>query len=182
MVEQKNRRGGLKRDSWRTFHRRLFLARRLLHGPTDAATLIADTRAFFNSSGDVEDIYPGDARAALRHDMAALRDEFECAINLGPDQSYTLADLGQLALLDLPDEDLEALAFLIATFSEGALPNAGRVDALLDRMVALLPTDRREHLRRHTHDVRLDRPQPSRSGAERTLDLLRRALRRQELR
>ncbi|MEI7769217.1 MAG: WYL domain-containing protein [Chloroflexales bacterium] len=175
------RRGGTKRDSWRTFHRRLFLVRRLVRGAADAATLIADTRAFFNASGDVEDIYPGDARAALRHDMAALRDEFECAIDLGPDRRYALNDLGRLALLDMPDADLEALAFLISTFGESALPNAGRVDALLDRMVALLPADRRAHLRRPTRDVRLDYPQPSRDTADRTLDLIRRAVCHQEI-
>lgn len=176
------RRGGTKRDSWRTFHRRLFLVRRLVRGPADATTLIADTRRFFNQSGDVEDIYPADARAALRHDLAALRDEFECGIALGADGCYTLSDYGRLALLDLPDEDLEALAFLLSNFGEGSLPNAGRVDALLDRIVALLPPERQRGLPRPPRDVRLDYPDPSRSLAPRTLERVRRALRdRQEL-
>ncbi|MEI7643916.1 MAG: WYL domain-containing protein [Chloroflexales bacterium] len=182
MTDQNPRRGGSKRDSWRTFHRRLFLVRRLVRGAADASTLIADTRAFFNTSDDVEDIYPTDARAALRHDMAALRDEFDCTIDLDPDRCYALNDLGRLALLDMPERDLEALAFLISTFGESALPNAGQVDALLDRIVALLPADRRTLLRRHPRSVRLDEPQPTRAAAERTLDLITRALRRQELR
>lgn len=175
------RRGGTKRDSWRTFHRRLFLVRRLVRGPADAAALIADTRAFFNQSGDVEDIYPADARAALRHDLAALRDEFECAITLDEAGRYAIVSYGRLALLDLPDEDLEALAFLLSNFSESSLPNAGRVDALLDRIIALLPPERRKGLPRPARDVRLDYPNPSRSVAPPTLERVRRALGRQQL-
>lgn len=179
--QDRPRRGGTKRDSWRTFHRRLFLVRRLVRGPADAATLIADTRRFFNQSDDAEDIYPTDDRAALRHDMAALRDEFECEIALGVDGCYTLTAYGRLALLDLPDEDLEALAFLLSNFAEGSLPNASRVDALLDRIVALLPPERQRGLPRPARDVRLDYPDPSRSLAPRTLERVRRALGRQQL-
>ena len=178
---QPRRGGGTKRNSWRTFHRRLFLVRRLVRGPADAATLIADTRASFNQSDDAEDIFPADARAALRHDLAALRDEFECVIALGTDGCYAIADFGRLALLDLPDEDLEALAFLLSNFSESSLPNAGRVDALLDRIVALLPPERQRGLPRPARDVRLDYPTPSRSLAPHTLERVRRALGRQQL-
>jgi hypothetical protein len=141
-MDTPQRRGGTKRDSWRTFHRRLFLVRRLIRGSADAATLIADTRAFFNQSDDAEDIYPADARTALRHDLAALRDEFECTIDR-VDGCYQIRDYGHLALLDLPDQDLEALAFLVATFAESPVPNAGQVDALFARVVELLPPDRR---------------------------------------
>jgi|YNPBryunderm2012_1023409.scaffolds.fasta_scaffold02241_10 predicted DNA-binding transcriptional regulator YafY len=181
MTDSSRRRGGAKRDSWRTFHRRLFLVRRLVRGPADAATLLADTRAFFNASDDVEDIYPPDARAALRHDLAALRDEFECRITLGSDRRYALTDFGRLALLDLPDEDLEALAFLISNFSNSTLPNASRVDALLDRIVALLPPERQRGLPRPARDVRLEAPTPSRSVAGQTLERVRRALGRQQI-
>ncbi len=178
---QPPRRGGSKRDSWRTFHRRLFLVRRLVAGPADAATLIAATRAAFNQSDDVEDIYPGDARAALRHDLAALRDEFACVIDrVGG--SYQLSDYGRLALLDLPDEDLEALAFLLSTFDDASMPNASRVAALLDRVVSLLPAERRRGLPRPPRDVRFDLPRPSRSLTPATLARVRRALGRQQLR
>lgn len=175
------RRGGTKRDSWRTFHRRLFLVRRLVRGPADAPTIIADTRRFFNHSDDVEDIYPRDARAALRHDIAALRDEFGCAISLDAQGRYTIDDYGRLALLDLPDEDLEALAFLLSNFSESSLPNAGRVDALLDRIIALLPPERQGALPRPARDVRLDYPSPSRSVAVRTLERIRKHMGRQQV-
>lgn len=179
--DEPRRRRGTKRESWRTFHRRLFLVRRLVRGPADAATIITDTRAWFNQSDDVEDIYPADARAALRHDLAALRLEFECVIVFGPDGRYAIDDYGRLALLDLPDEDLEALAFLLSNFSEGSLPNAGRVDALLDRIVALLPPERQRGLPRPARDVRLDYPSPSRSLTPHTLERVRRALGRQQL-
>lgn len=182
MSSPKPRRGGgKKRNSWLTFHRRLFLVRRLVRGPADADTIIADTRRCFNQSDDAEDIYPADARAALRHDLAALRDEFECAIVLDAEGRYALTDFGRLALLDLPDDDLEALAFLLSNFGESSLPNAGRVDALLDRIVALLPPERQRGLPHPAHDVRLDYPTPSRSLAPRTLERVRRALGRQRL-
>lgn len=172
--------GGTKRESWRTFHRRLFLVRRLVRGPADAATLIADTRAFFNQSGDVEDIYPSDARAALRHDLAALRDEFECTIDrIGG--CYYLSDYGRLALLDLPDSDLEALAFLLSSFEATSLPNAASVAALLDRVVALLPAERNQRLGRPNREVQLDLPRPSRSVAPDLLARLQRVLGLQQI-
>lgn len=179
--DHSRRRGGTKRDSWRTFHRRLFLVRRLVRGPADAATLIADTRRCFNQSDDVEDIYPAEARAALRHDLAALREEFECVIRLDSEGRYAIEDFGRLALLDLPDEDLEALAFLLSNFSESSLPNAGRVDAVLDRIIALLPAERQRGLPRPARDVRLDYPSPSRSVSPHTLARVRRALGHQRL-
>lgn len=179
------RRRGEKRSSWRTFHRRLFLARRLVRGSADATTLIADTRAFFDIATGADDdgaIYPPDARAALRHDLAALRAEFDCAIDLVADGRYALTSLGRLALLDLPDADLEALAFLLSTFRESPLPNADRVDAVLDRIVTLLPADRQMRLGRHTRDVRFDLPQPTAPGVDQLLAKLRRSLGQQQVR
>lgn len=170
--------GGTKRNSWRTFHRRLFLLRRLVRSPADAATLLAAARDFFVD----DDIYPPDARAALRSDFRTLREEFECVITLRDDGCYALEDFGRLALLDLPDEDLEALAFLLANFSETPLPNAGNVDDLLDRLLSLLPPERRARVPRPARDVRLDYPQPSSTAATHTLKALKRALRRQQVR
>jgi predicted DNA-binding transcriptional regulator YafY len=169
--------GGNKRSSWITFHRRLFLVRRLVRGPATAETLIADARAFF----DDPEIYPPDARAALRHDFQALRNEFECVIRRREEGYYALEDFGRLALLDLSDNDMEALAFLIANFSEGGLPNAAQVDALLDRIVALLPHDRRIRFQRPARDVRLDYPASTSPSADHTLRLIKRALRRQQI-
>jgi predicted DNA-binding transcriptional regulator YafY len=197
-MEKPTRRGGIKRASWLTFHRRLFLVRRLVRGPADPITLIADTRAFFNQSDDTEDIYPTDERTALRRDLAALRDEFECTIDY-VNGCYQLSDYGRLALLDLADEDLEALAFLMSNFAFSALPNAPRVAALLDRIVALLPPERRQGLMgslplppdapehrggsklQRSREVRLDYPVPSRSIDQQLLAHVRRALGRQQI-
>lgn len=149
------RRGGDKRSSWLTFHRRLCLLRLLVRGPADAATMIARIRDSFD-----DEIYPADARAALRHDLAALRNEFECVIER-EGTTYHLRDYGRLALLDLPDPDLEALSFLVASFAESPLPNAGQVDALLRRVAGLLPPERRRLLERSGAPLRLDTPRPS---------------------
>jgi predicted DNA-binding transcriptional regulator YafY len=173
--EPQRRRGGDRRSSWTAFRRRLFLVRRLVRSPADAATLIEEARNRFNHLIS-DDIYPGDARAALRADFRRLREEFECEIERQPDNRYAMTSLGQLALLDLPDDDLEALAFLVANFSESTLPNAARVDALIRRILALLPEDRRRLLDRGARDVRLDVPTPTNSLMDRTLEIVRRSI------
>lgn len=157
------RRGGDKRSSWLIFHRRLFLVRRLVRGPADAAALIADARACFDA-----EIYPPEARTALRHDLAALREAFDCEIERGADGRYAVVEYGRLALLDLPDSDLEALGFLASIFDESPLPNAGQVGALLDRIEALLPAERRGRLGRSQRPLRLDGPRPT-AGADAAL-------------
>lgn len=169
--------GGDKRSSWQVFHRRLFVVRRLIRGPASADTLIAEARLFF---GDPE-IYPPSDGTALRHDLSALRGEFECQIERDVLGRYVLGSPGRLALLDLADTDLESLAFLVATFRDSTLPNAPQVDALLDRIMSLLPDERRAALERPRRDVRLDHPQPSAATPDHTLRQLRRALHRQEV-
>jgi predicted DNA-binding transcriptional regulator YafY len=158
MADQTSRRrgGGTKRSSWLTFHRRLFLVRRLVRGAATAEELIADARVCFNA-----EIYPPDARAALRHDLAAIRDAFECEIARDADGRLAVVEYGRLALLDLPDGDLEALSFLASVFDESPLPNAGQVGALLDRIEALLPADRRQRLGRGQRPLRLENPRPT---------------------
>jgi len=165
------RRGGLKRSSWLTFHRRLFLVRRLVRGAASAETLIADARAAFDA-----EIYPPDARAALRHDVAALRDAFECEIARTEDGCYAIVEYGRLALLDLPDGDLEALSFLASAFDESPMPNAGQVGALIDRIEALLPGERRQRLGKTSRPLRVDTPRPSAGPDLAVVERLRGAL------
>jgi predicted DNA-binding transcriptional regulator YafY len=165
-------RGGDKRSSWLTFQRRLFVVRRLIRGPAHGAELIALARAAFDDA-----IYPPDAAAALRHDLAALRVEFGCDIGYSPASGYTLAHPGRLALLDLPDAELESLAFLLDTFADSPLPNGAQVAALLNRIIALLPEDRQQQLRRSAPYPRVDQPATSDSAA-RMLKTLKRAVRR----
>lgn len=137
---------GDKRSSWATFRRRLILVRRLLRGPATVAELI---RAAEVEQG--AEAYPPAADLAVKHDLQSLRDEFGCVISYQRAQRvYVLEELGDLALLDLPDDGLEALAFLDATFPDDA-PIGGndRVRLLIGRMFALLPAARRDAIGRH---------------------------------
>jgi predicted DNA-binding transcriptional regulator YafY len=168
--------GGDKRSSWLTFHRRLFLVRQLIRGPATTAELIATARQAFG-----EEIYPPDEGTALRRDLAKLREEFECDIKRDSTGRYTLVSPGRLALLDLPEAEVEALAFLAATFADGDLPNAQTVDSLLTRVAELLPTPRREQLRTARAQPRIDRPQPSSVRSDRTVALLKRLVGREQV-
>jgi predicted DNA-binding transcriptional regulator YafY len=140
------RSGGTKRSSWLTFRRRLLLVRLLLRGPASGADLIAAVQAELGDEG-----YPPAAGAALKHDLDALKAEYGCTIVYQRDYGvYALTDLGELALLDLPPECMEALAFLDASFPAGsALPEHAHLRDLLDRVLRLLPMTRR-----HQHQQR----------------------------
>jgi predicted DNA-binding transcriptional regulator YafY len=135
------RHGGTKRSSWLIFRRRLALVRTLLRGPLARDELIAAVNQEMPDEG-----YVGDTASALKHDLDALKDEYGCRIIYQrTHKRYALEDLGELSLLDLPDSCLEALAFLDASFPEGAaLPEHASIRDLLDRVLLLLPGRRRE--------------------------------------
>lgn len=144
--------GGTKRSSWLTFRRRLLLVRALLRGPASSAELIAAVDAELGQQG-----YPEAAAAALKHDFDALKGEYGCSIVYDrPTRCYLLVDLGELALLDLPDPCMEALAFLEASFPEGSgLPEHANLRELLERVVLLLPPARQLQHRRRRSTIRL---------------------------
>jgi predicted DNA-binding transcriptional regulator YafY len=146
-------RGGTKRSSWLTFRRRLLLIRILLRGAAGSAELIAAVQAELGDEG-----YPPAAAAALKHDLDALKAEYGCQITFQRERGvYVLQDLGELALLDVPHECMEALAFLDASFPAGsALPEQAHVRALLDRVLRLLPATRREQHQQHRTAMRLN--------------------------
>jgi len=169
-------RGGDKRSSWLTFQRRLFLVRRLIRSAADSATLIAEARAAFDA-----EIYPPDATAALRHDVDALRREFGCTIRFKASTGYVLEEPGQLALLDLPDPELEALVFLVTTFADSRLPNAVQIEALLHRIISLLPDGRRPPLLHSFTYPRFDYPLTTTEPPRKMLSLLKRAVRHQQV-
>lgn len=131
---------GDKRGSWVTFRRRLILVRRLLRGPATVTELI---QAAEEEQGP--EAYPPAATIAVRHDLQSLRDEFGCVISFQRAQNtYMLEELGDLALLDLPEDGLEALSLLDATFPEDApIGSYDRVRLLISRIFALLPKSRR---------------------------------------
>lgn len=175
-----HRSGGTKRSSRLTFRRRLLLIRLLLRGPLTGADLIAGVQAELGDEG-----YPDAAASALKHDFDALKSEYGCQIRYRRNfQHYQLDDLGDLALLDLPDQCMEALAFLEASFPAGAaLPEHAYIRELLERVTALLPANRRDMASRQGAAIRLQLPDsPSERINATTLATIRRAVnRRQEL-
>ena len=163
--------GGERRSSMLTFQRRMLVARCLIRGAVTTATLIAEARALQGVEA-----YPTDASAAVRHDIAALRDMFGCEISYQRPHGYVLEYPGDLALLDLPDEELEALGFLLSTFHDTALPNAIPVGAFLDRIVSILPEQRRRQLQRASSHPRLDSPRAARRPAQPIIERLKHSL------
>lgn len=149
------RTGGTKRSSWKTFRRRLLLVRLLLRESMSGSRLI---EMVCSEMGD--DGYPAAAMLALKHDLDALKEEFGCRIRFNrATATYVLGDMGELALLDLPDTSLEALGFLESSFPPGAdLPEHAHVHSLLNRLLLLLPENRREQHRQARSMVRLQFP------------------------
>ncbi|MDW8148107.1 MAG: WYL domain-containing protein [Roseiflexaceae bacterium] len=178
-MTKERRRGGDKRSSQLIHQRRLFLIRRLIRGPATAQDLIDEANATFTNVP--EGIYPADAAAALRHDIAALRREYGCAIDRDEDGVYVLTSPGNLALIDLPDGEIEAMAFLRDVYSESDLPIAAQISALLGRIESLMPEDCRNRLRSLTASPRVDRPQAPAEGVAEMMYALKGALRKHEV-
>jgi predicted DNA-binding transcriptional regulator YafY len=152
-----NRRtGGAKRSSQLTFRRRLLLVRLLLRSPSSSATLIAAAQRELGDEG-----YPPAAPAALKHDLDALKAEYGCRIVYRHELSaYALEELGELALLDLSESAMEALAFLDASFPHGTgLPELTNVRTLLDQISRLLPAHRQEQHQRQRAAAHLRLPE-----------------------
>lgn len=178
MTKQRQR-GGDKRSSQLIHRRRLFLIRRLIRGPATARELIDEANATFV---DVpEGIYPSDASAALRHDIAALRKEYGCGIERDDDGVYVLKSPGNLALIDLPDGEIEAAAFLLDMYEKSDLPVAAQINAFLERVASLMPDDRRNLLRSLTASPRVDRPQAPADGVAEMMHILKGVLRKREV-
>jgi predicted DNA-binding transcriptional regulator YafY len=132
--------GGDKRSSWITFLRRLCVVRRLIRGAVDPEEIIAAVQAELG-----EETYPSDARSALRHDLTSLRGDFGCTITFR-NGKYWLEHLGKLALLDLPDDELEGLSLLNRMVVESTLSNVEHMTTLLERIKRLLPPERQKSL------------------------------------
>lgn len=172
--------GGTKRSSWLTFRRRLLLIRSLLRGPATSDDLVAACNADLGAQG-----YPAAAAAALKHDLDALKGEYGCQIAYErASRRYALLDLGELALLDLPDASMEALAFLDASFPEGSgLPEHAHIRALLERVLLLLPPARQAQHRRQRSTMHIRMGAAAGLVDPQTLELLKRAITaRRELR
>ncbi len=142
----KNQGGGTKRSSWLIFRRRLIVVRLLMRGSLTKDAIVAAVQDEMQGEG-----YVGDVANAFKNDLDALKQEYGCRIVFRrSSQVYALDDLGDLALLDLPDTCMEALAFLDASFPQGAaIPEHAHIRDLLDRVKLLLPHARRNQYR-HT--------------------------------
>jgi len=143
-------RRGTKRSSWLTFRRRLILVRALLRAPSGRADLVTAVQHELGDEG-----YPSDTASAFKKDLDALKQEYGCRIRFHRTMNcYVLEDLGNLALLDLPDDCMEALSFLDASFPSGSdiAAHAG-VRALLDRILKLLPGQRQHQHTQTRHTV-----------------------------
>ncbi|WP_026369957.1 helix-turn-helix transcriptional regulator [Kallotenue papyrolyticum] len=148
-------RGGTKRSSWLAFKRCLVLVRALLREPQPRDELIALVRAELG-----EEAYTEAATSALKHDLDALKREYGCQIVFERSTGrYHLRDLGELALLDLSDACLDGLAFLQESFPEGsALPEHANIPPLLQRILSLLPSHRRQQYQAMRGVLRLQLP------------------------
>jgi predicted DNA-binding transcriptional regulator YafY len=144
-----------------------------LRGPAIAADLIAAVQMELGDEG-----YPPAATAALKHDFDALKAEYGCQIAFQRERGvYILRDLGELALLDLPPECMEALAFLDASFPAGsALPDQANLRALLDRVLHLLPTARQEQHQHHRAAMQLRLPSGTSRIDSSVLAIIKRAI------
>lgn len=169
-------RGGLRRDSRIATQRRLDLVRQLLRGPASAETLIAALRAHLG-----DDIYPADDRAALRHDLTALRETFGCEFVFRSDEGYFLTQLGTLTLLDLDAGELDALALLFSAIDDGALPPTPQLGQLRARLLTLLPAPARAQLAAITPSPRLALPSRARTAEQAIIARVRPALGTTEL-
>ncbi len=160
MIDRPPRGRGDRRSSQLIHRRRLYLVRRLVRGPADAHTLIDDANAAFPDA--IDPMYPADALTALRHDLTALRREYGCEIERDRDGCYVLRSPGDLALLDLPDAEMEAMAFLVSMYADDTIPNAGQITAFLDRVASVMPGSRRDQMRTMSVQPRVDHPQTKR--------------------
>lgn len=149
------RSGGIKRSSWVTFRRRLFLVRQLLRAPASAEELITRVQTELGENG-----YPANAAAALKHDLDSLKGEYDCRIVYRRDQGkYVIVDLGELALLDPPHQSLEALALLDASYQAGSgNPMHASIRALLDQVILMLSHRAQSQLQMRRSSMRQKKP------------------------
>lgn len=169
---------GIKRSSQKTFKRRLVLVRLLLQGPRYKLDLIGQVQSLLEDEG-----YPADASDALKHDLDALKRDFDCNIRYHrPTGRYELASLGQLTLFNLSDEALEALGFLEANFPAGdALPEHANIRTFLYEVRRMLPPERQTRLQ-PDRVIQLDRASLGENRISATvMRKLRGALWRQEI-
>lgn len=168
---------GARRDSSMATQRRLRLVRHLMRGPATADELI---KALKQSLG--EDIYPADDHAALRHDMVAVREIFQCSLVYRGGEGYFLTSLGCLTLFELPQEDFEAVALILSAIREGLIPNTRPMAHFCARLLMLMPEEQRIQVQTFDPRLRLAGPVRTNQSVDGVIARLRPALERCEVR
>jgi predicted DNA-binding transcriptional regulator YafY len=128
---------GTRASSWMKVQRCVLILRQLQRGPASVNDLISAVEATLGPSA-----YGQAPAKALERDVSQLRESFDVTIR-SRSGVYHLDDVGEIPLLDIPDDALDAMAFLYHTFEYDA-PDAEGVRGLLDTIVSYLPAERRE--------------------------------------
>lgn len=165
------RKKGLRRSSVLIFRRRLAIFRQLFREESSAETLIASVNAQFNQDG-----YPDNATTALRHDLNALRSEYNCKIRFDRRTSnYRLVNVGDFAVLDLSNESRDALNFLDKNYSDDSVLAAFiNIQNLLRQVMMLVPDI---GTRNHAMPLLMRNPGKQTTAVDkRTLQTVRRAI------
>ncbi|HBW50618.1 MAG TPA: WYL domain-containing protein [Herpetosiphon sp.] len=137
-VNTKRQARGIKRSSVMKVQRQMLLLRCLGSGPKTSDALIDEVNS------QMLEAYPKAAREALRHDLRALREVFGCVIEYTASVGYRLVSVGDLALLNLTNDEIAALRFLDATYTANStLPDHQQVRRLVERIIDFLPIERR---------------------------------------
>lgn len=126
---------------WAT-QRRLVLLVRLLRGPAGIEELLEAVRQALGPEA-----YAGSPVRALEYDLHCLREGWGIELTYRRSERRYCLDALSLPLVDLPQEDLKTLAFLYHNFPLTA-PHGNEVRAFLDRLMGLLPEERRRQVLR----------------------------------
>ncbi|MDI7275108.1 MAG: WYL domain-containing protein [Anaerolineae bacterium] len=166
---------GLRESQWHVLRRCLAIVRRAERGPCSWQDLAEAVLA--EEGAEAYGLAEGEAlRRRVEKDLARIRERLQVEVRY--DQAaggYTIEDSGT-PLLDLPDGDLAAMAWLAETFGPNS-PQHREVSGLLSRLRLYLAPERRAELeRRHTALVLDLGRRDEDTLAPRVWDLLTRAL------
>ncbi len=130
---------GDRGSQWRVILRCIALLRRLMRGDTPASELIAIIE---QHDSDLVTADPEILQSRLEADISRLRKNLKCEINyIHPEKVYRFISL-DTALLDLPEDAIQGLAFLQKTFSADETPHREQVMQLINQVLTLLPQER----------------------------------------
>ncbi len=154
-----------RRSSTLKIQRQLLLLKLLVAEAHPAAVLIAQINA------QLPGAYPAAAKAALRHDLRALRTTFKCQINYVHGRGFVLVDAGDFKLVQLDAHALRALRHLRSTVADTA-PEREIITALVNQITAHLTAGQQALADAAEPVINLDGPRITYSDDQRTLQKL----------